>query len=177
MSNKNNGNTDNLTNNDIVMTDQNNQQSRYYDQLLEAINLAWISHKGQYRKDGKTIFIFHPLAVMMKVRGLDAKIVAVLHDIIEDTMITKEDLIRKKFDEDIVEAVVLLSRTKDQKYFQYIKALSIDPLAREVKIADVQHNLKSLDKIPKEEERQFLRERYRKTLRILTSINKDNPYY
>jgi len=72
-----------------------------------------------------------------------------LHDIIEDTRTSKEDLIRKKFDKEIIKAVILLTRTKDQKYFQYVKALSSNPLAREIKIVDVTHNLKSHNKILK----------------------------
>lgn len=121
----------------------NNNKNFSYIKLLDAINLAWLSHNGQFRKDGKTHFIFHPIAVMMKVNSLHAKTVAILHDILEDTTVTEQNLRDIKFDNQTIEAVLLLTRFKDQKYFECIRKLSHNLLAKEVKIADVQHNLES----------------------------------
>jgi (p)ppGpp synthase/HD superfamily hydrolase len=104
---------------------------------------------------------------MMKVNSLQAKTVAILHDILEDTTVTERNLREIKFDNQTIEAVLLLTRFKDQKYFDYIRKLSHNSLAKEVKIADVQHNLESLKQITKAEERNFLKKRYKKTLSIL----------
>jgi (p)ppGpp synthase/HD superfamily hydrolase len=158
------GNIENFEINDNIM---NNNKNFHYIKLLDAINLSWLSHNGQFRKDGKTHFIFHPIAVMMKVNSLQAKTVAVIHDILEDTTLTEKDLRDKKFDNQTIETVILLTRLKDQKYFDYIRKLSHNSLAKEVKIADVQHNLESLEQIAKAEERNFLKDRYKKTLSIL----------
>ena len=88
---------------------------------------------------------------MMKVNSLRGKTVVVLHDILEDTTVTEKDLRDKKFDNQTIETVILLARFKDQKYFDYIRNLSYNPIAKEVKIANVQHNLESLKQITKAE--------------------------
>ncbi|KMT21853.1 HD domain-containing protein [Clostridium cylindrosporum] len=109
------------------------------EMLYEAINIASTKHRGQKDKGGSP-YILHPLAVMNSVRTIDEKIVAILHDIIEDTDVTKEDLYAI-FDKDIVEAVDTISKKKGQRYEEYIELIKNNKLARKVKIADYKHNL------------------------------------
>ena len=109
-------------------------------QLENAIHLANQYHRGQKDKAGKP-YILHPLWVMDRVNSIEAKIVAVLHDTLEDTSLTKDDLIAHEFNEDIVNAIELLTKSKNQSYESYIENISKNKLATEVKMADLLHNM------------------------------------
>lgn len=136
--------------------------------LSRAIILATELHEGQVDKGGNP-YILHPLRVMTNVKSLEGKIVAVLHDTIEDTDITVEDLIFKGFTGDIVEAVELLSKPKQEDYIKYIKRIKENSLAREVKIADLQDNM-DLSRLKEITEKDLKRvEKYKKAYNILTN--------
>ncbi|MGM9532713.1 HD domain-containing protein [Intestinibacter sp.] len=112
----------------------------YNEQLQFALELAIEKHKNQKDKSGKP-YILHPLHVMETVKSDDAKIVAILHDIIEDTDVTEEDLLNAGLSKHIVDAVVMLTKPDDIDYMDYVKKLSSNPLAKEVKLADLQNNM------------------------------------
>ena len=134
--------------------------------LAKAIILATKNHKGQVDKGGNP-YILHPLRVMGKVKSLEAKIVAILHDIIEDTDITKEDLLDMEFPYKIVEAIELLSKPKKEDYIHYIRRIKGNPLAKEVKMADLQDNM-DLSRLNKITEKDLNRvEKYKKAYSIL----------
>lgn len=116
--------------------------------IAKAVQIATEAHAGQLRKDG-TPYINHPLTVAELVWGRKAKIVAVLHDVIEDSDITEEDLLRQGFEEDIVRAVVVLTKYDDEYYNSYIKRVAENPLAIQVKLADLVHNLATKQNISK----------------------------
>ncbi len=108
--------------------------------LIErAIGIALQSHKGQKDRAGFP-YILHPLAVMGMVTGADEKIIAVLHDVIEDTSITLKDLEKYEMPDFIIEAVDAISRREDESYKDYIKRCGENPMARHVKLADLDHN-------------------------------------
>lgn len=109
------------------------------EQLQLAIEIATKGHKGQVDKGGKD-YIFHPLQVMSLVENLKEKIVAVLHDVPEDTIYTLDDLRSFGFDEDIVEAVNAMTKREDETYFQFIYRVSLNPLAINPKIKDMTVN-------------------------------------
>lgn len=109
-------------------------------QLEEAIKLAFIKHYGQRDKANKP-YILHLLYVMNNVSDLNAKIVGVLHDILEDTDITRNDLLNYGFSEDIVIAVEVLTKSKNQKYMEYIENIKSNNIARKVKLIDLKHNI------------------------------------
>jgi (p)ppGpp synthase/HD superfamily hydrolase len=111
-----------------------------YELLEKAIRIASNAHYGQRDKAGKP-YIFHPLRVMEKCTSIDEKIVAILHDIIEDTGITSDNLILDGFPPYIVEAVQSLTRAESESYEEFIQRVSLNPLATKVKIADLQDNL------------------------------------
>lgn len=111
--------------------------------LGRSIEIATSAHSGQTDKGGKP-YILHPLWVMNKLRHLgdDYMIVGVLHDTIEDSEWTIDQLRSEGFSEEIITAITLLTHTKDQSYDDYIKSISLNPLARAVKIRDLEHNTK-----------------------------------
>ncbi|MFQ6604018.1 MAG: GTP pyrophosphokinase [Fidelibacterota bacterium] len=108
--------------------------------LEHAIRLAVKCHAGQKDKGGNP-YIFHPLRVMMKMETEDERIVAVLHDVIEDSDITTRDLRKKGYPKKIVEAVDALSKRKGERYKSYLKRVSKSKLAVRVKLEDLTDNM------------------------------------
>lgn len=129
----------------------------YNEQLQFALELAIEKHKNQTDKSGKP-YILHPLHIMETVQSDDAKIVAILHDIIEDTDVTEEDLLKAGLSKHIVDAIVLLTRSHDEDYMEYVKKVALNPLAKEVKLADLQHNM-DLRRLSTLKERDLVRNR------------------
>lgn len=129
----------------------------YNEQFQIALELAVEKHKNQTDKAGNP-YILHPLHVMENVNSKEGKIVAILHDIIEDTDITEDYLLKIGLSKRIVDAVVALTRSEDRDYQEYIKNLSSNPLAKEVKIADLEHNM-DLKRLPTLEEKDLERNR------------------
>ena len=110
-------------------------------QLETAKKLAFKYHAGQVDKAGKN-YIYHPLKVSEMCKNEKAKIAGPLHDIIEDTPVTSKDLIEAGIDPEIVQAIVLVTKKKEnfseQEYFENIKK---NEIAREVKMCDLTHNM------------------------------------
>ena len=135
--------------------------------LLErAIELAVKHHKGQTDKAGKA-YILHPLRLMMAVNTDEEKIVAVLHDIVEDTDITLEDLRNEGFSNAIVDAIECVTKIDDEDYDAFIKRISKNPLAVKVKLADLEDNM-DLSRLPKVTDKDLERvEKYKQAKAIL----------
>lgn len=104
-----------------------------------ALALAAVYHAEQKDKAGIP-YIHHVLRVMMGVDKEEEKIVALLHDLIEDTPLTGEDLERLGFQEEIIESVKLLTRVGEEDYMAYVRRLAQDPWARQVKLSDLRDN-------------------------------------
>ena len=105
------------------------------EQLEIAVELAIKYHKGQMDKGGNP-YILHSLEVMNNVDKMESKIVAVLHDIIEDTECTVDILREFGIDEDAIESINTLTRKEGMSYMEYITEISYDLIATEVKLAD-----------------------------------------
>jgi len=103
--------------------------------ILKAYCIAKKAHKGQKDKGGKP-YIKHPVYVAKRVKGRDAKIVALLHDTIEDTSVTY-DYIKSVFGDRIAESVKVLTKDKTISYEEYIALIKQNDLARRVKIEDL----------------------------------------
>lgn len=116
--------------------------------LEEAILLATIKHKGQKRRDG-TPYIFHPLEVSKILReqgfGVKYQVIAVLHDILEDTDTSVEEL--RLFGNDVIEAVLLLTRGDGQDENDYVRKILNNRYASYVKMADKINNLLASQKL------------------------------
>lgn len=133
--------------------------------LEQAIQLATRLHKGQVDKAGED-YIQHPLRVMNAVEGETAKIVAVLHDTLEDTDITFEEL-ETMFGQEIAIAVQTLSRLEGEDYFDFIERVKENAIAIKVKIADLKDNM-NLNRIATVTEKDLVRiEKYKKALQLL----------
>lgn len=132
-----------------------------------ALKIATEAHKGQVDKAGVP-YINHPLTVASLVETEEEKIVALLHDTIEDTNITEQDLLNYGFSNKIVEAVKLLTHNKDVPYMDYVAKIKDNELARKVKIADLTHNsdLSRLKEITDKDKKRY--KKYRKALLYLT---------
>ena len=107
--------------------------------LEKAIAIASNAHAGQVDKAGKP-YILHPIRVMMAQKSNEAMIVGVLHDIVEDTTITLDNLIQMQFSNEIVEAIDCLTK-KDEDYNQYLERVKHNTLATQVKLADLADNM------------------------------------
>jgi (p)ppGpp synthase/HD superfamily hydrolase len=107
--------------------------------IEKALQIAARAHEGQKDKEGLP-YILHPLRAMMKVQGEDARIVAVLHDVIEDTAVTADDLRQAGLSESIVAAVLCVTHRKDEPYADYVVRCKGNEVARQVKLADLEDN-------------------------------------
>lgn len=133
--------------------------------LDRAITLALIWHKDKTDRGGHP-YILHLMHVANKMDTEEEKTVAILHDILEDTGLTEEEL-RALFPEEIVEAVVTLTRGFGNEYKPYIFRVAKNPLACQVKIEDIKHNM-DLSRIPHPKKLDFERiKKYKIALMIL----------
>ena len=111
--------------------------------LERAIGLALEVHRGQIDKAGRP-YILHPLRLMAAMTSEEARVVAVLHDVVEDSEATFEDLAALGLSEEALAALRLLTHDDDgseANYFAYIARIKANPLARAVKLADLADNL------------------------------------
>ena len=110
----------------------------YTELTIKAMNLAYHAHHGQFDKGGVP-YIFHPIHLAEEMDDEISTCVALLHDTVEDTAVTLEDL-SKEFPAEVVNAVRLLTHGEDVDYFDYVRAIKQDPIAVKVKLADLRHN-------------------------------------
>ena len=137
----------------------------YTELTIRAMNLAYNAHHGQFDKGGVP-YIFHPIHL---AEGMDDDIstcVALLHDTVEDTDVTLEEL-AEIFPREIVEAVDLLTHRDGVEYFDYVRAIKANPVAVKVKLADLAHN-GDPKRICNQGNAEKRREKYAKAKRILT---------
>ena len=119
-------------------------------------------------KAGKP-YILHPLQVAYNQRTEEGFIVGMLHDVVEDSHYTLYDLVKSGFSERVIEAVALLTHKKDVDYFDYVRQIKGNELARNVKLADLAHN-SDLSRLPEITEKDRARvEKYKKAMEILRS--------
>ncbi len=108
--------------------------------LEKALYLAVNNHLGMKDRFDQP-YIYHPLRIMMRMQTEEEKIVALLHDLVEDTSITLQDLKKEGFSKEVVKAVDLLTRYPKQTYQEYIDGLKGNRLAMQVKIGDLEDNM------------------------------------
>ena len=105
----------------------------------KALMIAIQAHSGQTDKQGKP-YILHPLAVASQLDSLELKTIALLHDTIEDSWVSKEFLLENGIPEELVEVIALLTKPKDMPYEDYLRRVKQNPMALAVKKADLAHN-------------------------------------
>jgi len=141
--------------------------------LETAIRIALDAHAGESDKAGQP-YILHPLTLMLQMDTEEAMIVAVLHDIVEDSDVTPEQLAAAGFSADVLAALALLTHdTAAVPYDDYIAAIASDDtpahaLARKVKLADLAHNM-DVRRLPEVTLRDLGRlEKYRRAWKTLS---------
>ena len=137
----------------------------YTDLTIRAMNLAYAAHHGQFDKGGVP-YIFHPLHLAEQMDDEISTCVALLHDTVEDTAVTLEEL-AESFPREIVEAVDLLTHRDGVEYFDYVRSIRANPVAVKVKLADLRHN-GDPNRISNQGNAEKRREKYAKAWKILT---------
>lgn len=110
----------------------------YTELTNKAMRIAYDAHAGQLDKCGQP-YIFHPFHVAEQMDDEASTCVALLHDVVEDSDVTLDDLVRE-FPSDVVEGVRLMTHEPAVDYFDYVRAIKGCPLAQKVKLADLAHN-------------------------------------
>lgn len=139
----------------------------YTETTKKALKLAFDAHKDQLDKS-ELPYVFHPFHLAEQMETEDETVVALLHDVVEDTKYTFDDIRAMGFSEKVIEALTLLTHDDAEPYLDYVARLKDNALARKVKLADLRHNsdLTRLDVI---DEKALMRVRkYAEAIRVLT---------
>ena len=137
-------------------------------QSEKAYKIAKKAHLGQVDKAGED-YIKHPEKVASFVKTDEEKAVAYLHDVIEDTELTLEDLNKYDFSKEVLEAVDIITKKRGEDYQSYLNSVKKNKLARAVKLADLRHN-SDLTRLIKVTEKDIKRkEKYQKAIDFLNS--------
>ena len=135
--------------------------------LEDAVAIATSAHEGQVDKSGRP-YIGHPLRVMASVSGEHEQMAAVLHDVIEDTPVTADDLLARGCPPAVVDAVIALSHLDDEPQEDYLRRVAANPLALSVKRADIGDNLSPARLARLDQETQErLKVKYARALKLL----------
>lgn len=119
----------------------------------KALKICFNAHKNQVDKTGVP-YVFHPFHLAEQMDTEDSVCVALLHDVVEDTDITFDDLTKEGFKANVIDAIKLLTHNDDTPYMEYVARIKTNALAKKVKLADLKHNSDltrldlSVDKIP-----------------------------
>ncbi len=111
----------------------------YTEQTKKALKLCFEAHKDQVDKSGMP-YVFHPFHLAEQMTDEDTTVVALLHDVVEDTSYTLEDLKRLGFSDRVIEAVALMTHEEGVPYLEYVRRIRENPIAKAVKLADIDHN-------------------------------------
>ncbi len=154
---------------ELIKNNEKFKLSKLTSMVDKAEFLAFKYHLYQLDKSGKP-YIEHPRTVSKNVTGEKEKVVALLHDVLEDTDIDV-NLLRDVFPEKIVKAVITLTHKEGEDYFEYIKRIALNTIAKQVKKADLRHNtdLTRLKQVGEDE-----LERVKKYEKALSLLN-ENP--
>lgn len=133
-----------------------------------ASKIAYKAHDGQTDKAGVP-YIFHPIHIAEQMDSEESCVVALLHDVIEDSDITLE-ILSKYFNDDIITALRVLTKKENDDYVMYIKRVKTNKLATKVKIKDLEHNrdLTRLDEVTDKDRKRSLK--YWQAIRYLEDI-------
>ena len=136
-----------------------------------AMKIAYAAHHGQVDYNGIP-YIFHPIHLAESMDDEYSCCVALLHDVVEDTDVTLEQL-TAIFPKEVTDAVALMTHNDNADYFDYVRAIKTNPIARKVKLADLAHNsdqTRCIGSDLTEERKAKWRTKYEKATKILTEI-------
>ena len=135
-----------------------------------ALKLCFEAHKDQIDKSGMP-YVFHPFHLAEQMADENTTIVALLHDVIEDTEYTLDDLRKFGFAEDVLSAISLMTHADDVPYMEYVAKIKTNPIAKAVKLADLKHNsdMSRLDRITQIDEERA--KKYKQAIELLENSN------
>lgn len=138
----------------------------YTPMTRKAMRLMFDAHKEQVDKTGLP-YVFHPFHVAEQMEDEATTIVALLHDVVEDTDYTLEQIRAMGFSEEVCQALDLMTHREGVPYMDYIRAIRRNPLAAKVKLADLRHNsdVTRMDTLTEHDIRR--REKYQEAMRLL----------
>lgn len=141
----------------------------YTKNTKKALRLCYEAHNGQLDKGGAP-YVFHPMHLAEQMTTEDATIVALLHDVVEDTQYTLADIAALGFGNNVIEALALLTHDKSVSYKDYIAEIKSNDIAKQVKLADLAHNadLTRLNVITEKDIAR--REKYLASIRTLSTV-------
>ena len=140
--------------------------------MQRAVQIAKIAHEGQLDRAGRP-YIFHPVRVMRRVNSEFEKMAALLHDVVEDSNVTLDDLKREGFPPEVVAAVAALTKLPGETRLDAAKRAAADPIARRVKLADNADNM-NIKRIPNPTAKDYERLReYEQVRAILMAAESD----
>ena len=144
----------------------------YTELTKKAMRLCFEAHKDQVDKSGLP-YVFHPFHVAEQMTTEETTVVALLHDVVEDTEYTLDDIAAMGFPQSVIDALKLLTHDDLVPYMTYVAAIRSNPIARAVKLADLRHNsdLSRLDHINGAALERV--QKYRSAIRLLTSDKDD----
>ena len=139
----------------------------YTELTKKAMKLCFKAHNDQVDKSGLP-YVFHPFHLAEQMQDEATTITALLHDVVEDSDYTLQDLIDMGFPKEVTDAIALMTHDDAVPYLDYVRKLKDNPVARAVKLADLKHNsdLSRLDVIDEKALKRV--EKYHKAIRILT---------
>ena len=139
----------------------------YTNLTKKALKLCFEAHKEQVDKSGMP-YVFHPFHLAEQMTDEETTVVALLHDVVEDTELTFEGLEKQGFGEEIISALKLLTHNDDTPYMDYVAKIKNNKIATAVKLADLKHNsdLSRLDTV--DEKALKRKEKYEKAIKLLT---------
>lgn len=135
-----------------------------------ALKLCFEAHKDQLDKSGMP-YVFHPFHLAEQMADENTTIVALLHDVIEDTEYTLDDLRKFGFAEDVLSAISLMTHADDVPYMEYVVKIKTNSIAKAVKLADLKHNsdMSRLDRITQIDEERA--KKYKQAIELLENSN------
>lgn len=133
--------------------------------IERAIEIAATAHAGQRDKAGQP-YIFHPLRVMLRVDGAHEQMAAVLHDVVEDTSVTLDNLAQEGFPSEVLRAIAALTKLPGETRLEAAARAAADPVARKVKLANNAENM-DLSRIPNPTDKDYARCREYEEVRAL----------
>lgn len=111
----------------------------YTEATKKAMKLCFQAHKEQTDKSGIP-YVFHPIHLAEQMQDEDTTVVALLHDVIEDTSYSIEDLKNMGFNQRVLDAITLMTHAEGVAYMDYVAKIKENPIAKAVKLADLAHN-------------------------------------
>lgn len=148
----------------------------YTDLTKKALRLCFEAHREQKDKSGLP-YVFHPFHLAEQMSDEATTLVALLHDVVEDTPYTLDDLCRMGFPPEVTDAIALMTHDKRVPYLEYVARIGKNPIARAVKLADLRHNsdLSRLDEVTEKDRARVAK--YAQAIRLLSeeSLPEEEP--